>query len=108
MTHLAWLWWWLQKCSIWSLFIAPPGPLVISLSLVIKFDAESGSDGRLTPEVKSLCEPRPPPCEPEITFEESVGDWLVGAQPRRPQELSLWSSVASTSPVSKPDIAKIL
>ena len=98
----------MQKCSIWSLFITPPGPLVISLSLAIKFDAESGSDGRLIPEVKSLCEPRPPPCEPEITFEESVGDWLVGTQPRRPQELSLWSMVASTSPVSKPDIAKIL
>ena len=63
-----------------------PIPLVISLSLVIKFDVESGSDGRLTPEVISPCGPRPPPCEPEITFEESVGDWLAGvAQPRRPQ-----------------------
>lgn len=86
-----------------------PRPFVISLSLVIKLDVESGSDGRLTPEVISPCGPRPPPCEPEITFEESVGEWFVGgAQPRRPQELSLWSLVASTSPVSKPDIAKIL
>ena len=84
-----------------------PISLEMSLSLVIKLDDESGFDGRLNSEVISLCEPRPPPCEPEIVFVESVGNWLAGVQPIRPQELSLWLLVAVPSPVSEPDIAKI-
>ena len=60
----------MQKCSIWSLVIAPPA----SPSAMSSLDVESMLDGWLTPEVMSLDEPRPPSCNP-LLFDTSFGDW---------------------------------
>ena len=60
-------------------------------------------EGWLIPEVISSDDPRPPSC---VSSDSSSSAWLAGMQGDWPQRMSLWSSEASPSCISRPDNAK--